>query len=217
MFRNRFQLKLTLTLTVQSYINICVLVKNRKMSTVCPLLKLKIKKYNLNCKERKNIKKFINKILNVPKLVLRLWILLWVILILLLIMKFSFNIWYPIIVENKNLLKFNEYVCNSWVKYLITGIFYLLNANLLYLISCIKKKYNNLLEFLTINLLSISAFIFKIWFRNYAFIFEILISVIIPIIYLLKTYKHINIISSNYSINSVCMAIKFLFSKRNKF
>lgn len=135
------------------------------------------------------MKKFINKILDVPKLIRRLWLLLWILLAILLVMKFCFGIWYPIVVKNENLIAFNNFICNSWSRYIILSIFYLLNANLLYLISSIKKKYNNILEFLLINILSIISFIVKCFNRNIAIIFEILISIIIPIISLLKTYK----------------------------
>lgn len=136
------------------------------------------------------MRKFINKILNVPKLILRLWIILWVCLAILLVLKFCFGMWYPIVIENEWFLKLNDLIKISWIKYLILSIFYLINANLLYLISCTKKKYINITEFTIINTLSILSFVIKCFNRNFVIITEILISVIIPIIVLLKTYKN---------------------------
>ncbi len=136
------------------------------------------------------MKKFINKILDVPKLIQRVWLLLWLLLIILLVMKFCFGIWYPIVIENEWFLKLNDLIKISWIKYLILSIFYLINANLLYLISCTKKKYINITEFTIINALSILSFVIKCFNRNFVIITEILISVIIPIIVLLKTYKN---------------------------
>ena len=94
------------------------------------------------------MKKFINKILNVPKLIRTIWFILWIILIILLIMKFCFGMWYPIVVKNEALLNFNDFICNSWVRYLILFIFYFVSANVIYLTACLKKMYKNILEFI---------------------------------------------------------------------
>lgn len=136
------------------------------------------------------MRKFIDKILDIPKLIRRIWIILWLLLGILLVMKFCFGIWYPIVIENEWFLKLNDLIKISWIKYLILSIFYLINANLLYLISCTKKKYINITEFTIINALSILSFVIKCFNRNFVIITEILISVIIPIIFLLKTYKN---------------------------
>ena len=133
--------------------------------------------------------KFINKILNVPKLIRRIWLLLWICLVILLVMKFCFGIWYPIVVKNVNLLKFNDFICNSWVRYVILGMFYIINLNVLYLTSCVKRKYNKWYEVIIINVLIIGSFLLKINSRYLSFISETIILLIIPIIYLLKTYK----------------------------
>lgn len=138
------------------------------------------------------MKNFINKILDLPKLIRTIWFILWIILIILLVMKFCFGIWYPIIVKNENLIKFNNFICSSWVRYIILVLFYLISGNILYLTSSIKRKYSNILEFIVINSLMIINFIIKCYNRNYAIIIELLISVVIPIITLLKTYKNGN-------------------------
>lgn len=138
------------------------------------------------------MKKFINKILDLPKLILRIWICLWICLIILLIMKFCFGVWYPIIIENETLLNFNNYIDSNWLKYIFLGIFYTFSGNLLYLTSSKKSKYENILEFLLINALIITTFIVKIYLYWVGIVLELVISVLIPIIYLIKTNPNIH-------------------------
>lgn len=136
------------------------------------------------------MKNFINKILDVPKLIMRIWILLWLLLAILLVMKFCFNIWYPIVIENEYLLRLNDFVQGTIIRYLISGVFYIISANILYLTSCRKQKYDSVLEAIVINLISIVALIFKITIQWLGVVFEISISVIIPTIYLIRVKKH---------------------------
>lgn len=138
------------------------------------------------------MKKFISKILNVPKLVLRLWIILWLCLVILLILKFCFGIWYPIVVENKTLILINNWIISTWFKYVFLGIFYFVNLNLVYLISCRKKFYNSILEAIIVNILISVCFVVKCFSRIYSFIPEFIFSVILPAFYLFKTYKSSN-------------------------
>lgn len=138
------------------------------------------------------MKKFINKILDVPKLIRRLWFLLWILLAILLVMKFCFGIWYPIVVKNENLISFNDYICNTWMKYLILVPFYLLNANLVFLISCAKDKYTNWKRIVLINLLIVCCFVVKNYSRVFGMIMESILLIVIPMIYLFKTYKFVN-------------------------
>lgn len=135
------------------------------------------------------MKNFINKILNVPKLIRRIWLVLWILLAILLVMKFCFGIWYPIVIENENVIKFNDFVCNSWIRYLILSVFYIINLNVLYLTSCNKIKYSKWYELLIINVLIIISFGVKILSRQFSFITESLILIVIPIVYLIKKYK----------------------------
>lgn len=138
------------------------------------------------------MRKFINKILNVPKLILRLWIILWVCLVILLVLKFCFGMWFPIVIENEWFLQLNDIFKNNWARYLILCAFYILSDNFLYLISCAKKKYDNWIEFTIIHALLITGFIIKCFFNNFSFIIDIIYSMIIPIIYLLKKYPRRN-------------------------
>lgn len=138
------------------------------------------------------MKTFVNKILDMPKLIRRVWILLWVSLAILLVMKFCFGIWYPIVIENENLNKLNDLITNSWVKYFILALFYMFSGNLLYLISSTKRGYDYAWEMVGINTIIAAGFIIKIINNNFSMITEIIISVIIPIIYLLKKYKKVN-------------------------
>lgn len=137
----------------------------------------------------KSIIDFINKILDTKKFIFRLWIVLWLCLLILLVLKFCFGIWYPIIIENEQLLYFNEFICNSWIKYIILSLFYFASVNIMYLTCCIKKKYDKILEAIIINVLILISFMTKIFFRNFSVIPEILVSIIIPILYLLKNHK----------------------------
>lgn len=138
------------------------------------------------------MKKFINKILDVPKLILRLWIILWICLIVLLVMKFCFGIWYPIVIKNQALLDFNNYIDSTWLKWLFLGIFYTFSGNILYLTSCKKKKFSNIVEFILINITIILTLYVKTQIYWLGITLEIIISVVIPIIYLIKTNKYIN-------------------------
>lgn len=135
------------------------------------------------------MRKFIDKILDVPKLIRRIWIILWLLLGILLVMKFCFGIWYPIVIENEWFLKFNDYVQTSWIKYLVLVIFYLISGNFLYLISSSKRKYENITELIIINVLILSSFILKNIMDVYGFIIETIISIVIPIIYFVKSKK----------------------------
>lgn len=135
------------------------------------------------------MKNFIKKILNVPKLIRRIWFLLWILLAILLIMKFCFGIWYPIVINNKSLMSFNDFIRDSWLRYLILGLFYLLSGNILYLTSSIKKKYNKIIELIFINILIILSFILKIKIEIVGTIIELIISIAIPMIYLIKERK----------------------------
>ena len=138
------------------------------------------------CKEKvKMMKNFINKILDVPKLIRRIWLLLWVLLAILLIMKFCFGIWYPIVVKNQIIINFDNWVKGNWIKYIFSSIFYMFNANIVYLMSCRKKKYSKLWEFIIINMLAICSCTTKIIFGTiFGFIFESIMLIIIPMIYL---------------------------------
>ena len=136
------------------------------------------------------MKKFINKILDVPKLIRRIWILLWLLLIILLVMKFCFGIWYPIVIENENIIRVNDFIQGSFLKYLIMGMFYTISGNLLYLISCKKAKYESIIEIIIISLMSIGSYILKMIIPFLGTIVEICISVIIPTIYLIRVKKY---------------------------
>ncbi len=140
----------------------------------------------------KSIIDFINKILDTKKLIFRLWIVLWLCLLILLVLKFCFGIWYPIVSNNEILLRFNDFVCNSWIKYLALSIFYVLSMNLLYFISSTKKKYNNIIEAIIFNVLFIISFVVKCFSKYFSFIPEVILLIIIPIIELFKRHKNVN-------------------------
>lgn len=142
------------------------------------------------------MKNFINKILDVPKLIRRIWLILWILLAILLVMKFCFGIWYPIVVKNEVIIRFNDFISNSWAKYISLGILYLLSGNLLYLISCLKFKYSKIFECIIVNIILLCIFIIKCFNDSFTVILELIIFVVIPIIVIFKTYKKANKILS---------------------
>ena len=134
------------------------------------------------------MRKFINKIVNVPKLVFRLWITLWLTLIILLILKFCFGIWYPIVINNEWFIKINTIII-QYCKYLLLSMFYTINLNVLYLISCRKFWYSKWYEAITINILIQISFCIKMYSRALGILPELIILIFIPLFYLLKTHK----------------------------
>ena len=105
---------------------------------------------------------FIEKIIDIPKLIRRLWDILWITEILLVAMKFCFNIWYPIIIENENVLKICNVIDNNYIlNYAILLMLYLINENIQYL-TCIKKiKYKNYIYLLVFNGIFVANYFLK--------------------------------------------------------
>lgn len=96
----------------------------------------------------------VNPILDIRKLIQRLWVILWIILFILVILKFCFGIWYPIIVENKNLLKLFNFIDNhNVIRLILYFVLYAINLNLTILILIVKKKFKNWFIFLGYNLM----------------------------------------------------------------
>lgn len=141
------------------------------------------------------MKKFINKILNVPKLILTLWIMLWIILAILLVMKFCFNMWYPIVINNEWFINMCNYIDdNRWISLILMGTFYVLNINILFLVGTGNKFYNKWYWILLGTSISILMFYLKMLSNILGLISEIVVLVIIPIIINIKVKKFRNII-----------------------
>lgn len=136
------------------------------------------------------MKRFIDKILDVPKLIRTIWLMLWIMLIILLIMKFCFNIWYPIVIKNQSIMEFNSFIRDSWLRYLIQGVFYFISSNILYFTTTIKKKYGSVLEMLIINVLILSAFLCKMHIEILGIVFELVFLIIVPIAYMIKVKRY---------------------------
>lgn len=135
------------------------------------------------------MKNFINKILDIPKLIRRIFIILWISLIILLIMKFCFNIWYQIVIKNKTLININNFISSNWLKYIVLGVFYLLNGNFAYLSGCQKTKYNNILETIIINIATVGVLCLKHLNMTLGIFSEVALFIIVPIIYSLVYHK----------------------------
>ena len=127
--------------------------------------------------------KWISKILDVPKLIRRIWIILWITLFLLVLMKLLFNEWYPIVVDNENVTKVFIFIDNNYIlDCIIRFLFYLTNSFITYL-TCCKKIKPNIIEDIFLPLIALLSFIVKTFVNNYlAFIIEMIMVVIIPII-----------------------------------
>lgn len=147
------------------------------------------------------MKNFINKILDMPKLIRTIWFILWIILIILLIMKFCFGIWYPIISKNKILNDFYTILDNNKnLRYLADYILYFTSGNIIFLMSSMLKKYTKWYLALIINILMVLCFIIKIYNNYLAFPFEVLFTIVVPIIVLLRNKNYKRKIYAFYSL-----------------
>ena len=139
------------------------------------------------------MKKFINKILNVPKLILTLWIILWVVLILLLIMKFCFNQWYPIIVNNEAFINVCDYIDSVYfLKIMIALVFYMANFNISFLTFTAYKRYSKWYYLIILNIICVGVFFAKNFNNLLGLILEISLFVILAIILNLKRNRFRN-------------------------
>lgn len=128
----------------------------------------------------------VNPILDIRKLIQRLWVILWIILFILVILKFCFGIWYPIIVENKNLLKLFNFIDNhNVIRLILYFVLYAINLNLTILILIVKKKFKNWFIFLGYNLMILFLFIIK--YKNN--ILGSIIELTIPLISIILNLK----------------------------
>ena len=159
----------------------------------------------------------INKFVDLPKLVRRVWLILWAILGILLIMKYCFNIWYPIIVNNDILIEIGVFLDNTHilsipglsivlkVANMIAEIFYCFNVIIAYLI-CLKKKKLNIKYIIILVSISIIVCIIK-EIIAIGFICEFILLIIIPTIINIKenTFhnKALNILFA-LIVNAIC-------------
>lgn len=129
------------------------------------------------------------KICDVPKLVRRVWLILWLTLLIFVIAKLCFNIWYPITIDNENMLKIFAYMDNHrWLDLTIRCILYELNSILIFKI-CLKDKKIKVHWLILFFLIFAGSFVFKT-FDNLAFIgtiIELTFGLIVPIIINIKT------------------------------
>lgn len=129
--------------------------------------------------------KWIEKLVDVPKLVRRVWLILWITLAIFVVAKLCFNMWYPIVIENENIIKICSYIDNNeLVKYIIMLMFYLLNANIIFLTFIRKPKFSNKIFMMLFNIANIIGYLVKGINNAYGIIFEtsvIIISIIINI------------------------------------
>ena len=129
------------------------------------------------------MKRFIDKILDVPKLIRTIWLMLWIILIILLVLKFCFNQWYPIIVENEWFKRLCDYIDNNKIiNYSILLFLYIINGNLI-ILTCLKLKwYSKYYYAILILLLNVGIFFLKYINNNLGFACELLTIAILIII-----------------------------------
>lgn len=134
----------------------------------------------------RKIEQLIDPILDTRELIKRVWVILWIILFILDILKFSFGIWYPIIVENKNLLQFFNFIDNHKIlKTVFNFLLYTINLNITFLILIIHNNFRNKLLFLGFNVIVLGMFIIKFFDRKIGSIIELSI-ILMAIIFNLK-------------------------------
>lgn len=131
---------------------------------------------------------WLSKILNVPKLIIRIWIILWISLFILVAMKFCFNIWYPIVIENEIVLAICNFIDNHFiVKYMMSVILYLININIWVLIAIKKMKFKKKFTFIIMSIIYFLGNSLKWLDNNIGSTFELLYLILFPIIY---NYKY---------------------------
>lgn len=82
------------------------------------------------------------KLFDTKKLVFRIWICLWIILAIMVIFKFCFNIWYPIVEDNKYILAISRFIDDNWVvKTIIMYVFYVFNTFIVINTTTNKRKF----------------------------------------------------------------------------
>lgn len=110
----------------------------------------------------KQIEELLDPILDIPKLIKRVWYILWIVLIILDIFKLCFHIWYPIIIENENLLKAFSFIDKHIIlKNGIMLIFYILSSNIIYLTITKRKRFSNKRRMIAYNILVVGIFVIK--------------------------------------------------------
>lgn len=138
---------------------------------------------------------WLSKILNVPKLIIRIWIILWISLFILIAMKFCFNIWYPIVIENEIVLAICNFIDNHWFpKCGMMLLFYFLNINIWFLTTIKKTKYENKFLFILMNLIYLIGYVLKYFSNLVGVLFELIYLVFIPIFINLKKDNFIIVI-----------------------
>lgn len=134
----------------------------------------------------------LDNLVDKKKLVIRIWLSLWIILFLLVFFKLCFNIWYPIVVKNKYLIKLGNYIDNNfYLKAGITLIFYLLNNALFYLTSTINKIKNHKVIFIIIGIITLIIYVIKVKNNTIGSILELILLLMFSICYNLIVNKHI--------------------------
>ena len=137
------------------------------------------------------MKKFIDKILDMPKLIRRLWLLLWILLVILLVMKFCFGIWYPVVSNNAIFNSVCNFIDDNRIYYIILGlILYIFSVNIIVLTCMGKRKYDNWIMVIIINIFIITFGILK----N----FNSMIINILEIVFLTIPFAIINLKQNNF-------------------
>lgn len=150
------------------------------------------------------MKRFIDKILDVPKLIRTIWLMLWIILIILLVLKFCFNQWYPIVIENqwfKNLCDFIDN--NKWCYNVLLYLLYIFNFYIGYLICRGLKRFPNWYISVGAILLGLGISLIKQYNNAIGLIIEIIFVVLLPIT--------LNIIKKRFTNNITNILIPIIY------
>ena len=137
------------------------------------------------------MKKFIDKILDMPKLIKTIWIMLWIILVILLVFKYCFGIWYPIVVKYKWFIDLCEVIDNNKaIYYTISLILYIININLISLICMNKKKYDNYIWLIIVNVIIVGVYFLKY--------FNSILGSVLEVVLMIVPYILINLKQNNF-------------------
>lgn len=118
--------------------------------------------------------KFIEKFVDLPRLIKTLYIMLWAVLIGLVILKITFNVWYPIVMENNTFTKVCSFIdSKDYLKLLTNFILYVFTANILFLTFTGRFKYERWYNFLLFNLVHIPMFFVKKYISPIGLILEL--------------------------------------------
>lgn len=117
---------------------------------------------------------------NKKRFVLKLFIMVWLVLLVHVVMKLTFNYWQPYVIPTAQLQVISDFIDNNlWLKVIINGILYFINAVLIILCGIQEWKFKSWTPLILI----LASYIISV-IDNYTpfnFIIDYILSIAIPI------------------------------------